>query len=211
MSLPIYSANRTEAGVEVYVTRNGFRAPLPHLLLHSPARFEWGFIGSGPMDLARSIVADYLGVADPDDAYTRAVAAHLIGRQPAEEWTLVPGDLHKAFRLTDPVHGKPIQLGRVVATRTVDYQLMSDPDGQTFVELCLIRHERGDWGNLDDHDTAANTAALRTGGRLLSNYPIPQHVCADGLKDDTHLWIITEAADDTGTRSHTTVLYPSNY
>lgn len=38
---------------------------LPHVVLHSPSGFEWGYGGSGPSDLALSILADYLG-EDPE-------------------------------------------------------------------------------------------------------------------------------------------------
>jgi hypothetical protein len=38
---------------------------LPHLVKHSPDGFSWGYGGSGPADLARSLLADHLG---PDKA-----------------------------------------------------------------------------------------------------------------------------------------------
>ena len=61
----------------------------------------------------------------------------------------------------------------------------------------LARHLRGDWGELDEHDTQANEHALTTGTRLLSAYT---------LRDGTKLWIITEAD-----RSSTCLLLPSEY
>lgn len=36
---------------------------LPHCVMHSPTGFETGYGGSGPADLALSILADYLGVS----------------------------------------------------------------------------------------------------------------------------------------------------
>ena len=39
---------------------------LPHLMLHSPDGYEFGYGGSGPSDLARSIVGDLLGTKEPD-------------------------------------------------------------------------------------------------------------------------------------------------
>lgn len=33
--------------------------PLFHVVLHSPTGFNWGYHGSGPADLALSILADY--------------------------------------------------------------------------------------------------------------------------------------------------------
>ncbi len=61
----------------------------------------------------------------------------------------------------------------------------------------LRRHARGDWGDLDPEDRAANDRALKEGARLLSAY----HSKA-GVK----FWIITEAD-----RSATTALLPSEY
>jgi hypothetical protein len=34
----------------------------------------------------------------------------------------------------------------------------------------LTKHRRGEWGDLDASDTAANRTALQTGGRILSSY-----------------------------------------
>lgn len=41
------------------VTVNG--KPLPHAVLHSPTGYDWGYGGSGPADLALSILTHYLG------------------------------------------------------------------------------------------------------------------------------------------------------
>ena len=46
----------------------------------------------------------------------------------------------------------------------------------------FARHARGDWGDLDAHDRAANKGALQIGARIFSSYRMP-----DGEK----LWIIT--------------------
>ena len=60
----------------------------------------------------------------------------------------------------------------------------------------LSRHQRGDWGDLDEEDKQANTDALATGRRIFSAYVIK----------NTKFWIITEAD-----RSSTTILLPSEY
>jgi hypothetical protein len=44
---------------DVIVTVDG--NPLPHVVHHSPTGYEWGYCGSGPADLARSILANYFG------------------------------------------------------------------------------------------------------------------------------------------------------
>ena len=62
----------------------------------------------------------------------------------------------------------------------------------------LIRHACGDWGDLDEHDRAANARAVQYGGeRVLSAYRV---------ETGARLWIITEAD-----RSATTLLLPSEY
>ena len=61
----------------------------------------------------------------------------------------------------------------------------------------LRRHHAGDWGELDDHDRAANAAALRDGERVLSSYRLPT-----GVK----VWAITEAD-----RASTLLLLPDEY
>lgn len=58
-----YHGLRTSHG-ETYVTvrLNGDRPrPLFHRMRHSPTGFEWGYGGSGPADLAFSILWDLLG------------------------------------------------------------------------------------------------------------------------------------------------------
>lgn len=60
----------------------------------------------------------------------------------------------------------------------------------------LSRHQRGDWGDLEEEDKAANDNALKAGRRVLSAYRF----------DKVTLWIITEAD-----RSATTILLPEEY
>jgi hypothetical protein len=43
--------------------------PLPHLVRHSPDGFNWGYAGSGPADLARSLLVDCLGSAPAPRLY----------------------------------------------------------------------------------------------------------------------------------------------
>jgi hypothetical protein len=46
---------------DVQDLRTGRSYPLPHIIHHSPTGFECGYPGSGPADLALSILADLLG------------------------------------------------------------------------------------------------------------------------------------------------------
>ena len=85
-------------------------------------------------------------------------------------------------------------LGRIVATPGALEALQNT--GETPWTF-LARHVSGDWGELDEHDRAENEYSLVHGLRLLSAYR---------LKDETKIWIITEAD-----RSVTTLLLPSEY
>jgi hypothetical protein len=60
----------------------------------------------------------------------------------------------------------------------------------------LMRHLKGDWGDLCPEDKAENNLSLRSGFRLLSAYETPLG----------KLWVITEAD-----RSATTFLLPDEY
>lgn len=69
-------------------------------------------------------------------------------------------------------------------------------------EDLLRRHVSGDWGDLDDEDKQRNEEALKNGARIFASY-----VLAEGVK----VWIITEAINDIGIRSSTTILLPEEY
>ena len=90
-------------------------------------------------------------------------------------------------------NGKAVSfpLGRVLATPGA-----LDRYGLQQLAHQFARHARGDWGDLDAHDRAANKGALQIGARIFSSYRMP-----DGEK----LWIITEAD-----RSSTTPCCPAN-
>lgn len=58
-----------------------FLGNLEHLERHSDG-FEWGYGGSGPADLARSIVGDLIDDQDPDPALYQAVKNKLVAAVP---------------------------------------------------------------------------------------------------------------------------------
>ena len=82
-------------------------------------------------------------------------------------------------------------LGQLVATRAAAGRLTPEEivDG-------LVRHARGDWGDISPEDAAENELALREGFRLLSAYG----------RGERRFRIITEAD-----RSATTVVLPEDY
>jgi hypothetical protein len=66
----------------------------------------------------------------------------------------------------------------------------------------LSRHLGGDWGVVSANDSVANDESVRDGSRLLSAYMLTTNV---------KIWVITEAADEHGSREATTVLLPDEY
>lgn len=59
-----YYRGANDGRVEI-VYPDGHVGPLPHCVYHSPTGFGWGYAGSGPSDLAASILAHRLNVS-PD-------------------------------------------------------------------------------------------------------------------------------------------------
>lgn len=94
--------------------------------------------------------------------------------------------------------GKPFfPLGRIVATPGALEALAQS--GQTPAEF-LVRHQKGDWGDLSDVDKFANDGAIidkKNPHRVLSAYH---------TKNGVKIWIITE-----WDRSVTTILLPTEY
>ncbi len=64
------------------------------------------------------------------------------------------------------------------------------------IRAALRRHERGDWGEVDEPNGLRNEVALKRSGRLLSAYQ-----ASTGVR----FWIVTELG-----RSQTTVMMPED-
>lgn len=96
--------------------------------------------------------------------------------------------------LAKPQHQR-FPMGHLVMTRAVANLI---EQGRLDPAPFITRHIKADWGDLSDHDWAANDRAVRSGeDRLFSSYDI-----GPVLK----LWIITE-----WDRSVTTLMLPSDY
>ena len=95
--------------------------------------------------------------------------------------------------------------GRVLATPGAIDAL--ERSGQSVWHF-LTRHLAGDWGVVDADDKSANDDALRDGSRILSAYLLDGNCDGD---EATKIWLITEAADDSGNREATTALLPDEY
>lgn len=65
----VYTAVREENGNTITVSDEKGTRPLKHIVYHSPTGMEWGYGGSGPSDLARSILADFAGIKVADMFY----------------------------------------------------------------------------------------------------------------------------------------------
>lgn len=81
------------------------------------------------------------------------------------------------------------------------FNLLEQQDANWF--QLLLRHRRGDFGDLSAEDKQANEQAIVTGSRIFSSYVV-------GTKGEK-VWVITEATDDLGIRRSTCILTPSEY
>jgi hypothetical protein len=89
-----YLIQRTEAGVQAWaVCPNGARTPIPHLVHHSPTGMEFGYAGSGPADLARSIVGFELQTTNPDPAVYQDFKRAFIEAPQGEEFQIQRADV----------------------------------------------------------------------------------------------------------------------
>jgi hypothetical protein len=84
--------------------------------------------------------------------------------------------------------------GKILITDGAAKLLYAKPEAASSL---VMRHLRGDWGDMDAHDRQVNNEALRDGFRLFSQYT---------LLSGARIWIITEAD-----RSATTILLPEEY
>jgi len=97
---------------------------------------------------------------------------------------------------------KPLfDLGQTVATPAALAAL--EQAGVSPASL-ISRHVTGDWGCVCDDDKRANDLAVKDGGRILSGYILPTKV-------EVKVWVLTEAEDDRGRRSATTICLPEEY
>ena len=97
------------AGVGVRVHEAG---PVPRpldprldLRNHSPTGVEWGYAGSGPAQLALALAADVLGDDARAMAVYQALKLRLVGRFPADGWTLTEDALLATIRSLETERG----------------------------------------------------------------------------------------------------------
>ncbi len=68
-----YTGTRSSNGVVVEVVMNHkgkvHKRKLKHVAYHSPAGLEWGYHGSGPADLALSVLVNYFNEHSPKEGW----------------------------------------------------------------------------------------------------------------------------------------------
>jgi hypothetical protein len=92
---------------------------------------------------------------------------------------------------------KRFDLGQIVQTSGVYEKISKDINFFLYVNECLNRYIKCDWGEMCDEDKEMNDLAVETEGRILASYE---------SKDMPKIYIITE-----WDRSVTTILFPSEY
>ena len=89
-----YTGERAADGaVRVRVVLDGVARPLAHAARHNPDRFDYGYDGSAPADLARSILADFLGYAPKWRVYRAFLHQFIVPLDRAEPWTITEAEI----------------------------------------------------------------------------------------------------------------------
>lgn len=94
---------------KVYVTESGEKRELEHHVLHSPDGFAWGYHGSGPAELARCILWDFLGHAPHRALYQKFKVDYVAIFPSEQDWILseeaIDSWLYLNRELTRKEHG----------------------------------------------------------------------------------------------------------
>lgn len=70
-------------------------SPSLALIRHSPTGFEWGYLGSGPAQLALALLLDYLGNARDAVRWHQAFKHDFVSTWRRAEWVLPVEDLRR--------------------------------------------------------------------------------------------------------------------
>ncbi|MGH2331772.1 DUF6166 domain-containing protein [Thermoanaerobacter mathranii] len=94
-----YKGRRNHNGIEVTVldTNTNEETPLTHIVKHSPTGFEWGYGGSGPADLALSILADTVGYKTAQNFY-QIFKWEIVANFPYEEWQITEEEIKEFLK-----------------------------------------------------------------------------------------------------------------
>lgn len=98
-----YTGERSERGAQVAVVNGDHQAkPLPaglQYVRHSPTGFEWGYLGSGPAQLAFAILLDHFGDPAPARLYYQAFKFDVIAGLSRPQWELTAAQITKAIEV----------------------------------------------------------------------------------------------------------------
>lgn len=115
--------------------------------------------------------------------------------RPCRRHALVHSQENRIMNLPSPGHASPrFKLGRIFATPAA---LEVIADARVSIVDLLIRHIRGDWGDLSEPDRQQNELSIDAELRLLSSYVLP----------GGHTVLVITEWD----RSSTTFLLPGDY
>lgn len=97
-----YTGDRIPKGTAVAVVDlDTHRArPLPTALgyvNHSPTGFEWGYLGSGPAQLAFAILLDHFGDPAPARVFYQSFKFEVIAGLQGEHWELTTAQINEAL------------------------------------------------------------------------------------------------------------------
>lgn len=90
-----------------------------------------------------------------------------------------------------------INIGEILVTRGVTGLAREDTQFAAFVQKCLDRYRKGDWGEMSDEEKRLNDLSQETGRLVVSSYE---------SKLFPEIWITTNPD-----RSYSTVMFPDEY
>ncbi len=82
-----YHGTRTPTGPAVWIEDGPMLQMLPHIVVHSPTGLNWGYGGSGPADLALSLLTDATGHRPLAESLHQDFKWAVVAALP-DEWTL---------------------------------------------------------------------------------------------------------------------------
>jgi len=123
--MKVYHGKRHSQGsVSVWVNDDGVTRRLEHKVRHSPSGFEWGYRGSGPADLARSLLWDVMG-EEPEPEVYQKFKVEMLADLEDDEWTMTEVEILDAVaRISRDEEPKPLtDLERELLIQLVDKEL----------------------------------------------------------------------------------------
>lgn len=157
------------------VEEAGPPVPLVHRVVHSPTGFEWGYKGSGPSDLALSILTVELGEQPPADVYLKFrddVVAGLgadfeLDARDVWVWIADNRELVETKMYLEPRQSSPGSALSVTAAPAPEAADVDEPTASALVQAC----ERA-WADIQAHHPDLPDAVIILGsgverGRLV--------------------------------------------